>query len=289
MSVSKDYCPNCRQITNHKCLFNIKTSSDPQSAFEFEHNYETIQCLGCEIIQFRIRYNDESMIRYDDYGYTEVYDEIKYYPKKLSNHFLINNIYDLPDKIRIIYIETIESLTNNCYLLAGVGLRTIIEAVCIDQKITGRTLENKINNLVKNKLITEKDGQRLHSIRFLGNDSVHDMDVPNENKLKTALEVIENLLKSLYLIDIELDQHLDTIIVKFEDFKNLIFRKVNSNLIIVGEEKNLVEILGKDMRRIERSYLTNFVSQLTEEIENNIIKSLSIGKIENNQQYFIKR
>ncbi|MHC8949598.1 DUF4145 domain-containing protein, partial [Sphingobacterium hungaricum] len=196
---------------------------------------------------------------------------------------------DLPDKIRIIYIETIESLTNNCYLLAGVGLRTIIEAVCIDQKITGRTLENKINNLVKNKLITEKDGQRLHSIRFLGNDSVHDMDVPNENKLKTALEVIENLLKSLYLIDIELDHHLDTIIVKFEDFKNLIFRKVNSNLIIVGEEKNLVEILGKDMRRIERSYLTNFVSQLTEEIENNIIKSLSIGKIENNQQYFIKR
>lgn len=285
---TKDYCPNCQQITNHKCLFIVSENSDNDADFHWEQNYETIQCLGCENIQFRNRYSNEDMVIYVDDVIEEPYNESKYYPKSLSNHSLLKNLYHLPNKLRIVYIETIEALKNNCYLLAGVGLRAIIEAICLDQNITGRNLEIKINNLVRNKLITEKDGNRLHSIRFLGNDSVHEMEVPKEEKLRIALDIAEHLLKNLYLIDIDVNQHLDTIISEYVDFKNLLIRKFRVSTITIGDEKSIKEILKKDFRRIETNYLTNFTNQLLDEIQNNLITTISVGKVENNEQFFVK-
>ena len=286
---SKDYCPTCHQVTNHQSLFLTTKSSDYDSDYHWRKHFEVIQCLGCENIHFRIRYADEEMVRYDEEGYEESYEESIYFPKYLSNHELLENIYHLSNKIRVVYIETIEALKNNCYILAGVGLRAVIEAICLDQNITGRNLEIKINNLVKNKLITEKDGSRLHSIRFLGNDSVHEMEVPREEKLRVALDIVENLMKNLFLIDIKASKHLDVVITQYDDFKSLVMRKFKSNSILQSDEKNIKELLGKDYRRIEISYMSNFTQQLIDEINNNTISSLIIGKVENNIQYFIKK
>ncbi|MCL1919979.1 MAG: DUF4145 domain-containing protein [Kiritimatiellaeota bacterium] len=287
-SNTKDYCPDCRQITNHKCLFTIRKCSDYDDDFYWEQNYETIQCLGCENIQFRKRFSDESMYRYREDGKEESYSESKYYPKNINNHIVFENIYELPRKLRIVYEETLEALKNNCYLLAGVGLRAVIEAICLDRNIIGRNLEIQINNLVRNKLITEKDGNRLHSVRFLGNDSVHEMDVPKEKKLRIALDITEHLIKNLYLIDIHANQHLDTIISEYEDFKNLVLRKFNAPSINSGDEKNIREILKKDFRRIETNCRMNFINQLLNETQNNLITTISVGKYENKEQYFAK-
>jgi len=229
------------------------------------------------------------MVRYDHDGDEERYDESKYYPKNLPNHVLLENIYVLPDKIRIVYIEAIEALKNNCYLLSGVGLRAIIEATCLNQNISGRNLEIKINNLVKNKLITEKDGNRLHSIRFLGNDSVHEMEVPKEEKLRVALDIVEQLIKNLYLIDIKANKHLDVIITQYDDFKSVVLRKFKESTLNQGDEKSIRELLVKDYRRIEVSYLPNFIQQLLDEITVNTISNISVGKMENGEQHFIKK
>jgi len=286
---SKDYCPNCQKITNHQCLFSRRITSNHVDDFHWEENYEIIQCLGCENIQFRNRYSHEDMVYYDDDDNERSYDESKYYPKNLSNHVILENIYVLPDKIRIVYVESIEALKNNCYLLSGVGLRAVIEAICLNQNITGKNLEVKINHLVKNKLITEKDGNRLHSIRFLGNDSVHEMEVPKEEKLRVALDIVEHLIKNLYLIDIKANKHLDFIITQYDDFKGIVFRKFKSSTISQGEERNIKKLLGKDYRRIEVSYLPNFIQQLIDEITANTLTNISIGKVENGEQYFIKK
>ncbi len=287
--ITKDYCPRCQLLTNHKCLFEKGIHSSHDDDFHWSEYFDIIQCLGCENIQFRTRNSNEDMFHHDPYtGEQEYYEDVKYYPLNLMNHNILKNSYYLPNKIRVVYIETIEALKNNCYLLSGVGLRAVIEAVCIEQSITGRNLEVKINNLVKNKLITEKDANRLHSIRFLGNDSVHEMDVPNEAKLRAAIEIVEHMLKNLYLIDIEASEHLDTIISNYDDFKALFLRKYRNTTFAVGDEKNIKEVLQKDFRRIESTYLANFTQQLIDEINNGIITSLSIGKLDNNIQYFIK-
>jgi hypothetical protein len=278
--MSKDYCPSCYQNTNHRSLFKEHIGSKNYEDFHWSEDYEVIRCEGCENIQYRTTYSDESMTAYHPDGDYEVdYSDYKYYPKNLKGHKILKNIYHIPDKIRIVYIETIEAMKNNCYLLSAVGLRAIIEAICIEQNITGRNLELKINNLSKNKLITEKDSNRLHTIRFLGNDSVHEMEVPKEDKLNIALKIVESLIDNLYLIDIDANILLDTIITDYEMFRNLFVRKFIP--IAQNEEKSIKELLGKDYRRIETSYIANFTQQIMDEINNNIIGNISVGIIKN--------
>jgi hypothetical protein len=290
--MSKDYCPNCCVITNHTSLFKKATASTDND-FHWTRDYEVIQCTGCENIQFLESYNDEYMTVFDHEIEEEVfYNDKKYYPKNIKEHRDLKNSYSIPDKIRIVYNESLEALKNNCYLLSAVGLRAVIEAVCIEENIPGRNLETKINNLVRGKLITEKDAYRLHSIRFLGNDSVHDMDVPSEEKLKIALGIVENLVSNLYLVDLDAKRHLDTIVTDYEDFKNLFLRKFR--MLGSGEEKSIKEVLKKDYRRIEPNYINNFVQQIAGEIVNASINGISIGTIKTSSlensavQHFIK-
>lgn len=292
--MGKDYCPKCYQNTNHTSLFKERRGSDNDEDFQWHEEYEIIKCNGCDNLQYRTTYGDESMVAYHhDDEYETHYNDYKYYPKSLKEHKIFKNIYNIPDKIRVVYIETIEAMNNNCYLLSAVGLRAIIEAICIEQDIIGRNLEIKINNLSKNKLITEKDSNRLHTIRFLGNDSVHEMDVPKEDKLKVALNIVENLINNLYLIDIDANLHLDTIITDYIIFRNLLIRKFIS--VSQNEEKSIKEVFGKDFRRIESTYLSNFTQQIMDEVNSNVIGAISVGSlktssIENtNVQHFIKK
>lgn len=287
-TANKDYCPNCKQITNHNILYSVEDKSDSGSDFHWIRTYGIVQCMGCENIQFRNEYWDESLIRYGVEGEEEQYSEYKYYPQNIKYHSPLEYIYELPDKIRVVYLETLDALKSACYLLAGVGLRAIIEAVCMDRNISGRNLEVKINKLAQNKLITEKDKNRLHSIRFLENDSVHEMNVPEEEKLNVALRIIENLLQNQYLIDKIINKHLDTIIDKYEDFKHLVLNIFISAGFNTGDEKNIKEILKRDYRRIDPNQISIFENQLTNDIQSSSITLISIGKRENNQQYYIK-
>lgn len=289
--MEKDYCPECCIPTNHTILFEKKIGSENDDDFHWHEYYRTIQCNGCDNIQFKVVYGDEHMFDYkDDVG--NYYDDKKYYPHSINGHKPLENSHSIPRKIRIVYSETLEAIKSNCYLLSGVGLRAVIEAVAIEQKITGRTLEVKINNLLRSNLITTRDASRLHGIRFLGNDSVHDMEVPSTIKIRVALDIAENLLKNLYLIDIDANQHLDTIINKYDDFKNMLLRKFSVKNS--GEEKSIKDIFGKDYRRIEPNYIENFTQQILDEINNGVITlitpvSLPTQEIDGNTVQLFKK
>lgn len=277
--MEKDYCPYCCRNTNHTSLYKKTISSSDNDDFHWSTDFDIIQCNGCDNIQFRTTYEDEYMRDYDEIKGPIYYQDKDYFPKNLLKHNSINYAHEIPDKIRIVYFETVEALKNKIYLLAGVGLRAVIEAICLEQNIPGRNLEIKINKLVQNNLITKKDASRLHSIRFLGNDSVHEMAVPNEQKLRIALDIIENLLKNLYLIDIDANKHLDTIISNYDDFKRLIVKKFVP--VPQHEERSLREVLEKDFRRIEPTYIPNFTQELIDDINNNVITLISIGQVQN--------
>jgi hypothetical protein len=290
--MSKDYCPLCGHHTNHEVLFVEKKGSLPEEDFGWNQDYEVIRCRGCENIQFRTTYSDEGMVSYSHDEEGDYYNDVKYFPSFIMRHSRLEKLYGLPDKIRIVYLETLEALKSNCYLLTGVGLRAIIEAICIAENIAGRNLEQKINSLSRNKLITEKDSHRLHSIRFLGNDSVHEMSVPKQSQITIALNIIEHLLNNLYLIDIEANEQLDTIIINYEDFKNLYGRKLVK--MTAGDEKSIKEALGKDFRRIESNYISNFTQELINEINAGTLSAITVGSVKNSSvenipvQHFIK-
>jgi hypothetical protein len=243
--------------------------------------------------RFRIETHDYESAYPDEYNNWNHDVQIELLPYPLKNRRPIREHYSLPKNIRIAYIESIEALKTNCFLLAGVGFRAVIEALCLDKKITGKNLEAKINNLNRNRLITDKETERLHAVRFLGNDSVHEMAVPKKETLYVVLEIIEHLLKNIYLIDKQAKDYLDTYINNFEEFENLLLKKLRN--FKTGDDFPLAKYLEKDVRRLN-GQISIFESELIQNIQSNNFEFLTIGDIKSfganttdTFQHFIKK
>jgi hypothetical protein len=271
----KSYCNNCQNETNHEVLFlKRQRGSDPD--YHYETKYFTVQCMGCEDVTFRQEKHDYEASYPDEYD-NWTHDITAYiYPQCLKGHKVLIEQYLLPNQIQTVYQETIDALKANCYLLAGVGFRAVIEAICINKNIKGRNLDAKINNLAKGRYITDKEAERLHAVRFMGNDSVHDMAVPKEKALYVVLEIIEHLLNNLYIIDHHAKPLLDTFINTNDDFEELLFKKLKS--FQVGDDLPLAKYLGKDVRRLN-SQISKFESHLISQIKAGEFKRLEIGDV----------
>lgn len=276
---AKSYCPTCRNETKHNSLHQTKRSSGPDDDFGWTELFEVIACAGCGNLQFRKTYGDESMVTYDPYGEREeYYNDVELFPSHLRNHIPLSDEHRLPKSILEIYKETLEAFKMKCYILAGVGFRSIIEAICIDKSIKGKDLQQKIYNLLKEKLITERECNRLHSIRFLGNDSVHEMMKPERQQLYIVLEIIEHLLKNIYLIDLRIGDSLDTIIKEYAQFESLLLSGCYS--LTDGEEITVRAVFGKRCRRFEDNSLNDFTKELIDRINKSEVTWLKIDNIE---------
>jgi hypothetical protein len=274
--IIKNFCLRCNFETNHNVIHKETKRSDNDD-FDYVLNYLMVKCNGCERISFRDEFiNLEDMISDEDNNWHPNIT-IDTYPAKIKIKRKLQDIYILPTKIKIVYEEAIKAFNNDCFLLTGVAFRAIIEAICIEKAIQGKDLAKKIDNLVRQKLITEKEAQRLHSIRFLGNDSVHEMNVPDKKKLIMVLNIVEHLLNNLYIIDYQTRNHLETIINKFEEFEELL----DSNLVKfeINDEIPLTKILGKSSRRLNGK-TSEFENQLKIKIRDGEYKKLELGKID---------
>lgn len=257
-------------------------SSSSDDDFHWTEEFEIIECAGCENTQFRYTYGDESMANYNSDGEElDYYYDITCFPLSLKNHKPLKKLYGLPPKIKTMYNETLEAFKVKSYILAGVGFRTIIEAICLENKIVGKNLQQKINNLLKQKLITEKESKRLHSIRFLGNDSVHEMLSPDPKKLFIVLDIVEHLLTNLYLIDLNIDDYLETVITEYDEFEELIW--YFSDKLKDDDEFTIKDLLGKHIRRFEHENLARFTRKLISRIEDSSIDWLQIETREVNE------
>lgn len=272
----KTYCSRCDFDTNHKVLFQESYRSSPEG-YDYALEYFVVKCFGCEEISFRKEFIDLETMYPDIHGDWNPEITVTTFPSKLKVTKGLKNTFVLPKKIELIYEEAIRTYNADCPVLTGVAFRAIIEAICIEESVTGKNLEVKINNLVRQKLITEKEANRLHSIRFIGNDSVHEMKVPKDKSLKLVLNIIEHLLKNLYLIDADSEGVLETVVDKFADFETLLnqcISKMNNE-----EEVPLAKILNKDLRRLNGK-LNEFEAELIRKINNGEYTFLKIGKID---------
>ena len=285
--MEKIYCPICRTQTNHEELFSKERSyNEEEDDCAYFYKDAVIQCKGCDGIQFRREYGDENMVDENSLtGISEFYTSSVYFPPYIENHTQVDKSYDIPDKIRTMYFETLGAIKNKYYILSGAGLRAIVDAICLDQKILSGNLQKKIKSLENKRLITKKEANRLNSIRFLGNDSIHEIEIPDTLKIRTALNIIEHLLINLYIIDKEANAVLDTVIINsYDDFSRIICARMKDD-----SEKTIKEIFGKKYRRIEEELIPNFTKDLIEQIKNGIISSIELGKIENKEQYFKRK
>lgn len=197
-------CPRCSGKTDHAVVSAYQLRGDEESgdwSFSWIENHEIIQCLGCKTISFRLAKSNSEEFEQDEYGKTFYPEAEALYPARLEGikHIDEDLVY-LPTQIRRIYEETIKALANQQPILAGIGLRALIESLCKDNAAQGQNLALKIDDLVKLQILTPNDASILHNIRTLGNDAAHEAKPHNEIQLQLAISVAENLLRSVYIL-----------------------------------------------------------------------------------------
>ena len=123
----------------------------------------------------------------------------KVYPNRIAGRPLLEDLSLIPHGIAEIYEETHLALSGQQPILTGIGLRAIVEAVCKTEGITGK-LVNAINALETKGILTKSGVEILHHIRVLGNDAAHEVKANGQQELLAAFEVVEHLLRSIYVI-----------------------------------------------------------------------------------------
>jgi hypothetical protein len=159
--------------------------------------FQIVQCGGCQTISFSDQY--QSAIRDPDDEIIEVIDATIVYPSAVPQASM-SGTNEVPESVRRVYVETHAALCNKLPVLAGIGIRAIVEAVCKDRSALGANLEKRIDSLAAKGFVTPDGAKILHSLRFMGNDAAHEVKQHEEAELATAFLVVEHLLQTVYVI-----------------------------------------------------------------------------------------
>ncbi|WP_411868820.1 DUF4145 domain-containing protein [Vulcanococcus limneticus] len=271
----KSYCSTCGRETNHEII--VAHSISHRDDYDCDIKYQIVGCLGCEFVSFRKSFVDIESAYPNRDGEWEVPEENDVYPRVLQGHVGIEDIFHLPDVVGKIYTEVLTAITEDARILSGLGLRGVVEAVCNDLGITGRSLETRINKLASSGHISKSDAERLHAIRFMGNDAAHEIRRPHDGALRVALKIVEHLLQSVYILEKEVEGRLEPAISKYEKFETLLLDALNE--YSPGDELPLAKFLGKDLRRVKES-ISILESELISKIQSGAFTSLSIGRVD---------
>jgi hypothetical protein len=198
-------CGVCKRSTKHLIVTDASLKGYEDYDHDFygwENEYQVVQCQGCETISFRQTHeNSEDMQQAgpdpDDWSYAV---QVDLYPNPEEGRSPLEDDHLLPQNLHRIYLETIRSLNSNLSVLAGIGVRAIVETVCKDKSASGGNLYAKINDLVSQGVLTQDGANILHKLRTLGNNAAHEVKPHSNVQLGLALDVIEHLLQGVYIL-----------------------------------------------------------------------------------------
>lgn len=203
------HCQYCETETYHKVLAHVRCTEsqyfyqddydgftpgggDIRGSVDFWEDYYTIQCHGCRKVSIYL---------------TQYFSEDEDWTKKrqfpddpIPSRDLFGEKDSCPEAVARIYKEAVSALDNDMPILAGVGIRAVLEAICKECKTEGSNLYMRIDAMVDLGFITKDDAQILHSLRMLGNKAAHDVTPNKLSELDAAFDIIDHLLRGVYTI-----------------------------------------------------------------------------------------
>lgn len=277
-------CRSCYELTKHEMLFKHDVETVPWEYHE-KTSWQVVRCLGCESIRFRIWNVDyEFSTSEDDEGNPIYLTTESLYPRSLRSHKPLQNLHFVPNLIRNIYNQSITALEEQANILASIGLRACVEAVCNHLNIAGSSLDKRIDNLFKAGHVSNTDKRRLHAIRFLGNDAAHEIREPEERDLLIALDIVDHLLNSVFILE-RRARRLETVIETYEDFMKLVVHMARA--YEEPADFTLVGLLGRQKRQVPENF-EQYELQLQAEIDTAIVEYLSKTRQEQQGQKLVQ-
>ncbi len=284
----KFFCRTCKGLRNHDTLHKVeRRGSEDDGYFQWIEEYHIIECRGCDTISFLKVYGDSEMVHHNEDDQFEHFVNNSIYPEHLESGNELSNSYYLPRTIQDIYKETIAALKADSRILAAGGLRAIIEATCNHLKIKRGNLEQRIDLLHDEGHLSSGEAKRLHSIRFLGNDALHEIEKPKKEPLTLLLDIVNHLLANLFVNDKVIDGKVEKVVDTFPEFTRLLMSKIKKENI--GKEQNIEDILGKSIRLIPKKDLDNFKTKLKTEVTNGKHDYISLPKGKKTSKYKIEK
>ncbi|MRG98618.1 DUF4145 domain-containing protein [Polyangium spumosum] len=218
----KSFCCRCGGLTNHTVLREESRhrtqDKEPDLSVEFAtEQCQIVACGGCDGLSFRrvVTCSED----YDQETGMPV-ETVEWFPSKpvaveSEASLPIRRFPHLPETPKRIYRETVGAFNNELYTLAAGGLRAAVEAICLDNGITEgpveevdksgapvvrrkSNLQGKIGGLAEGELLTKKHADVLHAHRYMGNEALHELEMPDPDDLKEAIEILEHTFTTIY-------------------------------------------------------------------------------------------
>lgn len=193
-------CSDCDNKTRHQVLACVSESGYHEEIGSWTQDYEIIMCLGCECISFRKDWQSADEMEQDEEGKLVSTSHPEIFPQRIQGRKRLKEDHYLPHQIREIYHEVHQAIHNGQKILAGIGIRAIVEAVCAEKKANGKSLFERIDDLATQNVLTTEGAQILHGTRLLGNEAAHEVRAPKDRQLMAALEVAEQLLRNVFIL-----------------------------------------------------------------------------------------
>lgn len=195
-------CRECSKETLHVIVaaYTEQGSEDcgGGNSVHWEKVDQIIQCQGCESVSFRVSSTNSDDFDWEPEGMS-LNESVTYYPGRSAGLKAIDS-YLLPAGVQGIYQETVLAIENEQSILAGIGIRALIETICKDLNAEGNNLHDKINSLRAKAIVTNEGVATLHKLRVLGNDAAHEVKKHTNKQLSLALQIIEHMLDGTYII-----------------------------------------------------------------------------------------
>lgn len=274
------YCSVCKHRTHHLVL-GKGTNNPPDADYFYQATYRVVQCCGCDNVSFDLEIFDESNVEYDQFGNEEIVSTHISYPIK-ENSIEPLHSWEIPSLIAKAYGESVEALNNGSLLLASIGFRATVEALCIENGIEKGTLIGKIDKLRDKGIITAADCDRLHEARFMGNESAHEILRPDREHVLIVLEVINNILNNLYIINKKFKEIIEYRFKDYEEFQSLIEKGIEE--LSKGDEGTVYMFLPED-RKYRKTDLDSFEKEMQQRITEGKFTKLSIIPKPANSKY----
>ena len=193
-------CMRCVGETRHtvRAAADLHGEADRQDdTFYWLTTNQLLECGGCGQITYRRAYSDSDGGGADD----EEWEDSKLYPPRVAGRRALPDSWMIEPRVRQIYKETSDAIAAGSPILAGIGLRAILETVCQQKSAQGSNLLAKIDDLVTKQVLTPNGAAVLHQIRTLGNSAAHEVQPHSDKQLELAMDVIEHLLEDVYIIN----------------------------------------------------------------------------------------
>lgn len=195
-------CTECKRSTKHKVLASVDLNGEDwygQNSVQYAVHHQVVQCQGCETTSFRVSSTNSEDYDVGDDGLEEV-ESVTMYPSRNEGRSPIKDVFLLPPNVQRIYEESIKAMNNDQPVLAGIGIRALVETICKDKRANGHNLVERIDALVTIGVLTTEGAAILHKIRTLGNDAAHEVKPHKSDQLSLAFDVCEHLLQGVYLL-----------------------------------------------------------------------------------------